>query len=143
MRVMSKGEHPKWRCVGCGRVQQVLYRQYGSWPPPKMKDACISEDECKDFYTRLKGMGVTGIEAEAKSMISHYHLVEQEWAEGGSYLPLSVWATQGYDADSIEQIDLRRGSRSCSTTYHGRLRHGRARHARASQISISTCFRLW
>ena len=60
-------------------------------------------------------MGTSGPEAVAMAteLIDTYKTDEEYYADGGEYLPLSVWATRGFDATRIENNTADRDRRTC------------------------------
>jgi hypothetical protein len=61
-------------------------------------------------------IGTSGSEAVAMAteLIDNFKIDQEYYADGGEYLPLSVWATRGFDATMIAAKTPERDRRICS-----------------------------
>ena len=55
----------------------------------------------RPFYTQAKSMSGSQIMALCSRQVSTSLVTEVGWAEKGTFLPLSVWKTKGWDAEAI------------------------------------------
>ena len=100
-RVMSKTATPTFRCGGCCVKLVQLTRGLGSWPPKSF--AALPEATKQAFYSDMDGMNGPAACQKAKKFIESHQLREEFFAEGGEFLPLSVWTQRGFDASRIQQ----------------------------------------
>ena len=100
-RVVSKTANPTFRCGGCCVKLVQLTRGLGSWPPKSF--AALPEATKQAFYSDMDGMNGFSACQMAKKFVEAHQLREEFFAEGGEFLPLSVWAQRGFDAARIEK----------------------------------------
>ena len=67
----------------------------------KLEDAEMSEEAQKDFYRSMDGMAQKEIFNFVVNKLSQARILIEETAEGGEYLPLSVYASRGFDTARI------------------------------------------
>lgn len=89
-----------WKCNACNCRMTQLNRAFGCWPPPE-----FGELSPKDQATFYKGANML---VDSKKVVNLAkclleRIFSQRFVEssGGSYLPLSVYARDGYDVDRI------------------------------------------
>ena len=96
-RVLSKREGT-WRCSQCRVKMTQLYRGFGSWPTAEF-DA-LSAKEKQEFFQETSANGLEVVN-QAKKILERTEEKEDYYDDQGSFLPLSVWVSQGYDGTSI------------------------------------------
>jgi hypothetical protein len=79
-----------------------LYRGHGKWPPADFRN--LSEQSQLQFYRSLDGMSGKDVVLAATEVLTKFQENESNYAEHGQFLPLGVWATQGFDAERIRTI---------------------------------------
>ena len=75
-----------------------LYRGFGSWPTAEF-DA-LSAKEKQEFFQKTSANGLEVVN-QAKKILERTEEKEDYFDDQGSFLPLSVWVSQGYDGTSI------------------------------------------
>ena len=88
-----------WRCQRCSSKITMLHRGFGCWPPPEF--AGLNDNEQHAFYKSVKDIGYKEMIIKANSVITKHQSHEQFFERGGEFLPLSVWASKGYDPEII------------------------------------------
>jgi len=89
-----------WRCEKCNVTHTQLHRKFGSWPTGAFKQ--VSDEHKRAFYSELRDKGVKHVLAYTQDFLKQYESHEDFYAEGGEFLPLSVWSTRGFDTEAIE-----------------------------------------
>ena len=99
-RLLSKRKG-NWRCNNCNTKVVQLFRGFGSWPNMEFKG--LAEEEQQAFMRSVHN-DADGAKtcAKAKEFLSAHEKHETFYEFGGEFLPLSVWATRGFDATAIE-----------------------------------------
>ena len=91
-----------WKCNACNVRIVQLHRAFGSWPPPEFRD--LNEDDQAVFYKNAHSLlscdKVVNLATAVLERIFTQRFIE---SSGGSYLPLSVYAREGYDAKQIQK----------------------------------------
>jgi len=119
----------RFQCSKCQRVDLVLAREYKTvqfvrdWDPEVQKK----------FYNDCGTMSADKIRESAQRTFKSYNREEEWFDEGGDYLPLSVWASRGWDIERIEQNtkpeDVRETAQG-GRTYRVKIQSGGTRGAR-------------
>ena len=100
-RYKTKDGLQRYQCCVCNCRVVQLSRSYDSWPTPEFK---ALDSDAKQEFMREVGL-VSGPEAvfqKSKEVLAHYTNKEKRYYDGGKYLPLSVWGTQGFDTEAIK-----------------------------------------
>ena len=102
-RVKSKGQGT-FVCRKCDYVHTRLYRDEGAG---YRKILCeMPPAELKDFFTKAKDMNSKDQKAWLDSKKEKWSVRERTFSNGGSFKPLSVWATDGFDPVIIAEKSL-------------------------------------
>ena len=97
VRVISKTP-PTFKCQKCNSMQCTLHKLFGTWPLDEFK--ALGEETQQKFW-REAGGSREGLKQSVEQLLVR-KVVEKKFAsEAGPFLPLSVWATQGYNTDDI------------------------------------------
>lgn len=104
---MCTHKHPKpqkikptsWRCSGCNSKIAQLQREFGNWPTGAFKD--VPHELQVEFYRSCSSLHQ--MRAKVEELSRRYEKHEETFEQGGAFLPLSVWAVQGWDVDRIEK----------------------------------------
>ena len=64
----------------------------------------IPQAEREQFFKYAKENNARAIKEKISFLMRRHETWEKRYQSGGSYLPLSVWATQGYDTQRIERL---------------------------------------
>jgi hypothetical protein len=123
--------YTRWRCTNCQTTMQALYRGFGQWPSPGFKD--LPKTVREEFYSEMAGKPADESRSKVQSLLKSFETHEENYAEQGEFLPLSVWARRGFDAEAITRdstdVDIRDNVpqlgrcyrvRICSTGLSGR-----------------------
>ena len=98
VRVLQK-QPPAFQCPACGVKMTLLNRLCGHWPIDEFRE--LSPEEQTDFFSSC-GTSTWDIKKAIEQHLVR-RLVNQKVNQvGGEYLPLSVWASKGFDAALIE-----------------------------------------
>ena len=90
-----------WKCNACNTKAVLLSRSLGSFPTPEFKE--LSEEAQRAFWRDCPVKGSEKIKAFFVNTVVEKMVEKRMIGVGGSYLPLSVYKTQGYDIDDIQQ----------------------------------------
>ena len=89
-----------YRCGVCAVNIQQLRRDFGEWPTPQF--LYLGREEREEFYRHVQTLyGHDQVAAFAEETLRKVEEHEDYYDEGGKFLPLSVWATKGYDTAKI------------------------------------------
>ena len=89
-----------WRCNECNVKCVQLSRKFGSWPPKSFQ--ALPQDWQSEFYASLRGLsGGADLEKHVIHRLTMKRIDEEESSLGGEFLPLSVYATRGFDTNDI------------------------------------------
>ncbi len=99
-RIASKGKGT-WKCGTCNARSVQLWRHFGSWPIPAFSS--LSEAEKMAFMASL-GSGSAQDAIDKAEELQTYANDEEQFQEGGHFLPIKVWEKQGYDGESIKLL---------------------------------------
>ena len=92
----------KWQCNKCEVTISQLRRGFGTWPSPGFSK--ISKEDQQAFCHDAQEMGGQDLVKRAEAMFNISEDMEgQYYMNGGTFLPLDVWARKGYDADAIKE----------------------------------------
>ena len=97
-RVRSKRKGT-WHCKQCGVKLVQLYRGFGSWPPAEFE--ALHEELQQRFYNDVKHKHGDDAIKIAKHILESHESHDQWYENGGSFLPLGVWSSRGFDAENI------------------------------------------
>lgn len=96
-RVRSK-KAGTWKCLPCGVTLTNLYRKYGEFP----NFAHLTDAQRQAFYQSARNLGFAKtIESAESFRLEKYQQEEEYFVNGGEFLPLSVWANQGFNTELI------------------------------------------
>ena len=98
-RIVAKSSG-RWRCNKCGVTQTQLRRHYGHWPSGGF--SLLSPEVQREFYSAARDAGQDATVSAAETLVQR-EVMEESFAEGGQYLPLSVWSHKGFDIGPIEK----------------------------------------
>ena len=119
----------RFQCSKCERVDLVLRRKYNTVQFVRDLDPEVQ----KKFYNDCGTMSADKIRESAQRTYKSYNREEEWFDEGGDYLPLSVWASRGWDIERIEQNtkpeDVRETAQG-GRTYRVKIQSGGTRGAR-------------
>ena len=60
------------------------------------------KEQKRDFYLSVANLGIDGTVHALEAVLST-QTMEEEWAEGGVFLPIGVWQTKGFDIQKIQE----------------------------------------
>ena len=91
------------RCNRCNSVRTKLRRIYGTWPLDSFRE--VSQEEKRLFYKTTKGLHANKTELVriVDEVLERSHSVIDKSSRGGTYLPLSVLQSQGFDVQTIQR----------------------------------------
>jgi hypothetical protein len=105
--------------------------------------ALSCEEQKRDFYVKADGMRASDLAKAADEFLTAFDITEQVFADGGEYLPLSVWANRGFNADNIRDRsapDDIREDKVLGTCYRVRIvskvTNTRVGNNRSSRVSL-------
>ena len=101
VRILSKREG-SWRCLGCRSKITSLYRGFGGWPVAGF--TALTKSQQQEFYAEVKDKTAEEIVGKATQLLTKSETHVKYYAESGRHLPLSVWATKGFDIDRIRTL---------------------------------------
>ena len=82
-----------------------LHRAYGNWPTSEFKG--MSPTDQMAFMREIGAKNtINDIKVSANELFNRFVKLEDNFSEGGAYLPLTVWATKGFNIDNIERLSL-------------------------------------
>ena len=91
-----------WVCHKCEVKLSQLRKGFGTWPPSGFNK--ISKEEQQAFFRETHGMAGKDSVKRAEDMFNiKEELQAQYYMNGGEFLPPSVWATRGFDANVIKE----------------------------------------
>ena len=100
VRLRAKGQN-KYRCSRCGVHITQLSREFGSWPTETFQ--ALDADAKTQFYKSIRDdTNAKEIKEKCVQYLRGYEHHEDWYAEGGEFLPLGVWAKNGYNTQDIE-----------------------------------------
>ena len=102
--VIKSKREGTWKCGTCNCKMSSLSRTFGTWPPKAgdFDSERLTPEHRHNFWKGAQLLGGEGLKAYAQIYIDNWHRETTESAEGGVYLPLSVWKVQGYDPVAIQ-----------------------------------------
>ena len=100
-RLMSKAQ-PTFRCCKCCSTTPTLNRFLGAGVAQTLQK--IPPAERAQFFKFARENNAGAIKEKITFLMKRHETWEKRYQSGGSYLPLSVWATQGYDTQRIERL---------------------------------------
>ena len=94
--VVSK-KRGEFLCASCTTARRILYRGQ-----QMDQVAMLGKDDTEEFFKSVKGKKTSEVLRLASSTVTKAITTDlNEDTEGGEFLPLSVWKSQGYDVDRI------------------------------------------
>ena len=96
-RLVGK-QPPTFKCSQCCTKQVQLSQLFGSWPIPEF--TTLSDHEQTKFW-REGVSGKQNLKSSVEQILLKKQVDEEHAAIEGPFLPLTVWAQQGYDTDRI------------------------------------------
>ena len=100
-RLISKGSGT-FRCNKCNTTTTTLNRYLGARVAQTLQN--IPPAEREQFFKFARENNAGAIKEKITFLMKRHETWEKRYQSGGSYLPLSVWATQGYDTQRIERL---------------------------------------
>ncbi len=97
-RVIRRGTDSH-KCNTCHSKQNVLRRMCGQWPTRDF--AMLPGHTQQEFMAKISDATSAQIASFLEEIQSHEHH-DENYSDGGAYLPLSVWAQKGWDPAQIE-----------------------------------------
>ena len=89
---------PQFMCSVCNTKTTMLNRMFGTWPLPEFRD--LQPDVQQSFW-QSRANDKEALKRSVQDILVS-RLVETELAkQEGPFLPLSVWASQGYNVQDI------------------------------------------
>ena len=104
-RILAEGNSvrdARLECKKCQRVSLALYRKFGSVNPLFRE---MGDGMQKELYHKCHPLKPRHMEAHAKKVITASNSTTHSYAEGGRFLPVSVWRTQGFEIDESRIMD--------------------------------------
>jgi hypothetical protein len=98
-RLLNK-QATAYKCPACNTKHAGLSRRFGKWPIDEFKD--LTEDEQSEFWADANNSS-KNLDKQVEKVLEKRYMEERRATEEGAYLPLSVYATQGYDVGNIER----------------------------------------
>ena len=100
-RLINKGQGT-FRCGKCSSATTVLNRSLAAGAAHALQKIPPSERE--KFFKFAKENVAGAIKEKIIFLMRRHETWEKRYQSGGNYLPLSVWATQGYDTQRIQRF---------------------------------------
>ena len=131
VRIKSKRDST-WKCSACHTKMTVCARHFGSWPPSNWG---LLSEEAKVQFFNVKDAKKSSVLRSLKSLA---HQKDEHEVEDGSiseFLPLSVWASRGFDVQNIETAtpdDLKEEHPVLGMTYALRLHTKKDTHKQSA-----------
>ena len=91
----------KYKCNKCNNTLVKLSSTWGKWPTPEFAQF-TPEQQQEFFQSAQKIKGSTELVKMVEAKLSQFSSKEFCWANGGQFLPLSVWQTKGFDSEKIK-----------------------------------------
>ena len=99
-QIMSKGMQT-YKCDHCNSKTVQLHRMFGHWPPRAFSD--LGPEFERNFWASAKAMTRSrDLKELVVNTITKARIEQEEATCGGRYLPLSVYANQGFDVELIK-----------------------------------------
>ena len=93
----------RWLCNSCNSKLASLSRSFGKWPIPEFLE--LTEEQQKSFWkdTCLPGVNLHKMKSMLLAQVVKSRADQVEATIQGSWLPIGVYASQGYDTALIEK----------------------------------------
>jgi hypothetical protein len=91
----------KFKCNQCNRTLVKLVGGYGKWPTPEFNEFTIDQQQTF-FQNAAKIKNANELVKSLEAKLTQFTSKEFSWANGGQFLPLAVWQTQGFDVELIK-----------------------------------------
>jgi hypothetical protein len=88
-----------WKCSNCHAKENSLRRSFGKWPLEAYQG--LDNVKRQHFMASLGGLTASQTATELESLMADENHSEF-YSDAGEFLPLSVWASRGFDAAEIE-----------------------------------------
>jgi hypothetical protein len=99
-QIKSKGGM-KYTCNICNAKCTAISRLFGRWPAEEFAE--LTQEELVEFWRKAKNAGTQQLRMLLVDSVVNRRVNKAEATVKGSYLPLSVYAQQGYDTELIKQ----------------------------------------
>ena len=102
-KIRVRGKMSKvFKCSTCNTKLVQLHNIFGQWPNDQFKNQ--SEEAKQEFMRNIADCkSASQVEVKANQMLERFEQHSEYYTEGGQFLPLSVWANQGFDVEAIER----------------------------------------
>ena len=91
----------KYKCNKCNNTLVKMTTTWGKWPTPEFAQF-TPEQQQEFFQSAQKIKSSTELVKMVEAKLSQFSSKEFCWANGGEFLPLSVWQTKGFDSEKIK-----------------------------------------
>lgn len=109
----SAHQAPKWLCNSCNSRLASLSRSFGKWPIPEFQELSLEEQQSFWKDTCLPGTTLQKMKSMLLDRVVKSRSDKVEASIHGSWLPLGVYASQGYDTMQIEKACIGDNVRDC------------------------------
>ena len=99
MRCRGKSAE-SWECLNCGTKSSQLRRVFGKWPIGEFCE--MEKDDQESFFNEITGMDIGTLRKFCERKFTKTESHGKFYEEKGQFLPLSVWATRGFNVEDIE-----------------------------------------
>ena len=103
MRCRGKSAE-SWECLNCGTKSTKLRRVFGKWPIGEFDE--MAKDDQEAFFNDISGMTQGQLQKFCERKFTKTESHGKFYEEKGQFLPLSVWATRGFNVEDIETKSL-------------------------------------
>ena len=86
----------------CNYLKVKLWRKFGSWPPPAVRD--MQQQERQQFYKALGDNTTEDLSSLTVKTLVSIKVQSEEAKTGGEYLPVSVYEARGYHIQRIMEF---------------------------------------
>jgi len=91
----------KFKCNKCNNTLVKMMNSFGRWPTPEFAQF-TPEQQQQFFQSAAKIKNSIELIKMVEAKLTQFTSKEFCWANGGQFLPLSVWQTQGFDPEQIK-----------------------------------------
>jgi hypothetical protein len=88
-----------WKCSNCHAKENSLRRSFGKWPLESYQG--LDNVKRQHFMASLGGLTASQTATELETLMADENHSEF-YSDAGEFLPLSVWASRGFNAAEIE-----------------------------------------
>ena len=102
-KMRARGKRTRiFKCSTCNVKLVQLHNVFGQWPTEQFKNQ--TEEAKQEFMRNIADCkSLAQVEVKANQMLVRFEQHSEYYSEGGQFLPLSVWATQGFNVEAIER----------------------------------------